>query len=62
MTITAANALFGYFKALYTMNQKTITLCGLDVEDPFHQFEKVADDIVSTIPRLVPYTYIKAQE
>ena len=57
-----ANALLRYFEALYTLNQNTITLCGVDVIDNNGQFEKYVDDVIFTIPRLVPYKKRKGKE
>ncbi len=33
MTVETANALGGYFQALYDLNHDLITLCGMDVID-----------------------------
>ena len=62
MNQNLANALLRYFEALYTLNQNTITLCGVDVIDNNGQFEKCVDDVIFTIPRLVPYKKSKGKE
>lgn len=55
MTRECANALCGYFEALYDLNRDIITLCGVDVIDDSGHFEKLVDYVVFTIPRLVPF-------
>ena len=55
MTIDLANALCSYFEVLYNLNKSIITLCGVDVIDNFGQYEKFVDNVVFSIPRLVPY-------
>ena len=55
MTVQIANALGGYFETLYVLNQNLITLCGLDVIDNSGQYEKLVQDVIQAIPRLIPY-------
>lgn len=59
MTKDVANALIGYFQALYEMNLDLITLCGMDITDNAGQYEKHIKNIIQDIPRLVPYDYDK---
>jgi len=55
MTIDTANALCRYFEALYNLNQNLIVLCGVGVIDSKGDPEKRLDDIIMSVPRLVPY-------
>lgn len=59
MTVEIANALRGYFEALYYVNRNLLTLCGLDIEDNAGHYERIAQDMIQQIPRLVPYTFNK---
>lgn len=62
MTVEIANALFGYLETLYTMNQKLVKLCGIDVIDDFENGEKEILDMIQDIPRIIPYSFnIKKQ-
>lgn len=56
MTVTAVNALYRYFQALYNLNQHIIILCGVDVLDNKWQYEEHVEEVVLLIPRLVPYS------
>lgn len=59
MTREIANALFGYFDTLYSLNRNLIMLCGLDVIENSGQYEKVAEYVIINAPRLIPYKYDK---
>ena len=59
MTKEVANALRGYFEELYYLNRNLLTLCGLDIEDNAGQYERIAQELIQEVPRLVPYTYNK---
>lgn len=59
MTITTADALCRYFEALYHLNQTLIALCGTDMFDYQGKQERQIDDVVMSIPRLVPYVFNK---
>lgn len=59
MTIDAANALFRYFESLYSLNQNLIILCGVDILDHKVDYEQRIDEIMMTIPRLLPYVHNK---
>ena len=54
MTVETANALGRYFETLYILNQNIIVLCGADICDSI-EFDRRVDEVVSAIPRLVPY-------
>ena len=54
MTVETANALGRYFETLYTLNQNLIVLCGADICDSI-EFDRRVDEVVTAIPRLVPY-------
>ncbi|MBQ9826044.1 MAG: hypothetical protein IJM61_02535 [Firmicutes bacterium] len=56
MTKDIANALYGYFEALYNMNRNIITLCGLDIEFNTEEYERIVQEVIQAIPRLIPYT------
>ena len=56
MTVTAVNALYRYFQALYNVNQHLIILCGVDVLDNEGQYQEHVEEVVLLIPRLVPYS------
>lgn len=62
MSIVFENAVFGYFEALYNLNRDLLILCGLDACDHFEQFGKQMQDIIRTIPRIVPYSYDKEKK
>ena len=62
MSIVFENAVFGYFEALYNLNLDFMILCGLDACDHFEQFGKQMQDIIRTIPRIVPYSYDKKEK
>lgn len=55
MTDEIVNAFYGYFETLYYLNQNLIKLCGLDAIDNRGQYERIIQDIIQAIPRLVPY-------
>ena len=55
MTIEMANALSGYLETLYSLNQKLVKLCGIDVMDNFESGEKDVLDIIQDVPRIIPY-------
>ncbi len=57
MTVETAGALGRYFETLYTLNQNLIVLCGADIFDHVIEFERRVDEVVTSIPRLVPYSY-----
>ena len=57
MTVETANALGGYFQALYDLNHDLITLCGMDIIDNSGQYEKYIKNVIQAVPRLVPYDY-----
>lgn len=59
MTTEAVNALYRYFTTLYSLNQNLIMLCGTDVIDCKGQQEDRIDDVIMSIPRLVPYVFDK---
>ena len=59
MTVETANALGGYFQALYDLNHDLITLCGMDIIDNSGQYEKYIKNVIQAVPRLVPYDYDK---
>lgn len=60
MNVTIANAVFGYFEALYDLNRNLIMCCGLDVINNSGQYEKPINEIIQNIPRLIPYAYNKS--
>lgn len=62
MTVTAVNALYRYFQALYNVNQHLIILCGVDVLDNEGQYQEHVEEVVLLIPRLVPYVLNKKTE
>lgn len=62
MNTRIANALFGYFEALYDLNRNVIMLCGFDLEDLSRPYEKLMGNIIVAIPQLVPYVFDKATE
>lgn len=62
MTREIANALFGYFDTLYSLNRNLIMLCGLDVVENSGQYEKVAEYVIINAPRLIPYKYDPKKE
>lgn len=55
MTFKTINALRRYFEALYQLNQNTIILCGVDILDNDTEYETAFENVISLIPRLVPY-------
>ena len=59
MEITTANALFRYFEELYGLNQNVIALCGITVFDITDKQERRMDEVMITIPRLVPYKFVR---
>ena len=62
MDFVIAYALIGYFESLYDLNRSIITLCGLDVEDNFGQYEKLLNSVIIAIPQLVPYKRDRAND
>ena len=54
MIVETAGALGRYFETLYTLNQNIIVLCGADICDSI-EFDRRVDEVVTAIPRLVPY-------
>lgn len=62
MNVVIANAVFGYFEALYDLNRNLIMCCGLDVINNSGQYEKPMNEIIQDIPRLIPYAYNKSLE
>lgn len=59
MTVETANALCRYFETLYGLNQKLFVLCGADVYDRASEYEQLIDEVVMSVPRLVPYSFNK---
>ena len=59
MTVETAGALGRYFETLYTLNQNLIVLCGADICDSI-EFDRRVDEVVTAIPRLVPYRKVKS--
>lgn len=59
MTTDIANSLYGYFETLYSVNQRLIKLCGVDVIDNFESSDKEVLNIIQDIPRLIPYYFNK---
>ena len=55
MEIATADALFRYFEELYGLNQNVIALCGTNGFDIMEKQERRMDEVMITIPRLVPY-------
>ena len=55
METATANALFRYFEELYGLNQNVIALCGINVFDITDKYERRMDEVMITIPRLIPY-------
>ena len=62
MTISTANALYRYFEALYSLNQNLMVLCGTNVFDHKGEQERRADEMVMSVPRLIPYVFNKKAE
>lgn len=62
MEIATANALYRYFEELYGLNQNVIALCGTDLFDIMAKPEHRIDEIMITIPRLVPYKFRDADK
>ena len=59
MTIAIANALFRYFETLYNLNRNVVALCGSNVFDQMSEVERRVDEVVMSIPRLIPYSFNK---
>lgn len=59
MEIATVNALFRYFEELYGLNQNVIALCGINVFDITDKHERRMDEVMITIPRLVPYKLVR---
>ena len=57
MNIIIANALFGYLKTLYEMNQTLIKLCGTDIIDDLESGKMDVLNIIQNVPRIIPYEY-----
>ena len=62
MEKATANALFRYFEELYGLNQNVIALCGTDLFDIMGKQEHRIDEIMITIPRLIPYKFRDADK
>lgn len=54
-----ATNLFGYFETLYYMNQKLLKLCGVNVFYDIEDGSKELIDILTDIPRILPYSFNK---
>lgn len=61
MDINIANAVGGYFEALYDVNVKLIKLCGIDVFSPYANDEIMVLDIIQDVYRLFPYKFDKVK-
>ena len=59
VTIIIANALYRYFETLYNLNQNLMVLCGEGVVHYRGDPKKRLDDVLMSIPRLVPYVFNK---
>jgi hypothetical protein len=57
MNITTIDALGRYFEALYTLNQRLLALCGTNAVDHMGIQEQYIDDVIMTLPRLIPYRF-----
>lgn len=55
MTTETVSALFRYFETLYSLNQNLIVLCGTDILDHKGEQERRVDEVIMSVPRLVPY-------
>lgn len=55
INIEIANALSGYIETLYNLNCKLLKLCGTDVFNGVNDNPKLILEVLSEIPRLIPY-------
>jgi hypothetical protein len=55
MNTTVINAFYRYFEALYNLNRNLITLCGTNSFDHMEKQHRYMDEVITTIPRLIPY-------
>ena len=55
MTTESANALYRYFEVMYNLNRSLISLCGVDVMDNEGCYEKLIEEVILAIPRVIPY-------
>lgn len=62
MTRDIANSLYPYFERLYELNHNLIALCGIDVLDHKQQFTKYLENVILTLPRLIPCKYNKTDD
>lgn len=60
MNKEVANALYRYFEALYNFNRNLITLCGVDVIDNSGHYERILEEVIHAIPKLIPYKFDKS--
>jgi len=60
MNITLANSLYGYLQVLYEMNKRFISLCGIDMYVNDASDDKTFLDLISDIPRIIPYGYVRS--
>ena len=59
MTIETANALCRYFETLYSLNQNLMALCGEGIFDDKGNQSRLVDNIIMSIPRLIPLDFNK---
>lgn len=59
MNVTTMNALSRYFEALYILNQRLLTLCGTNSYDHMNVQGQYIDEVIMTLPRLIPYKFKK---
>lgn len=59
MTFTVTSALLRYSEGLYNLNRNLIALYGVDIIDNAGQYERMVEEIIQVIPRLVPYAHNK---
>ena len=59
ITIKIANSFSGYFEVLYRMNRNLLKLCGKNYQYPDFSDENILLDLITDIPRIVPYKYNK---
>ncbi len=57
MNVTTIKALFRYFEALYNLNKNLLTLCGTNAYHHADGQEDYIDEIIITIPRLIPFKF-----
>ena len=52
-----ANAVYSYFETLYNLNRSLITFCGVYGNGDSWTYHKYIQDVICSIPCLIPYVY-----